>query len=144
MCASHPFRAGVCTCWPVHLEVRTTARSKPVERVWHICAIQLSLQWKTVKAGFIFHNHLPVPHHPPSLLPIKQPWRLAHEFYLPIRLEYSDATMLTLIQLIFLLFWTSVSFAGAEKLYHHRDHSDMQHFDSHQARLITNEHAAKV
>lgn len=81
---------------------------------------------------------------PPSLLPIKHPWRLAHGFYLPTRLEYSDATMLTLIQLIFLLFWTSVSLAGAEKLYHHRDHSDMQHLDSHQAQLITNEHAAKV
>lgn len=118
-----------------------------MERVRHVCAIQLSLRWKSVKAGFIFHNLLPVPHTPtppPSLLPIKPPWRLAREFYLPIRLEYSDATMLTSIQLIFLLFRTSVSLTGAEKLYHHRDRSDMQHFDSHQARLITNEHAAKV
>lgn len=86
----------------------------------------------------------PTPHPTPSLLPIKHPRRLVHEFYLPVRPEYSDATMLTLIQLIFSLFWTSVGFAGAEKLYHHRDHSDMQHFDSHQARLITNERAAKV
>lgn len=52
--------------------------------------------------------------------------------------------MLTSIQLIFLLFWTSVGLAGAEKLYHRRDHSDVQHLDSHQARLITDELAAEV
>ncbi|XP_053701569.1 matrix metallopeptidase-21 [Synchiropus splendidus] len=34
--------------------------------------------------------------------------------------------MLTLIQLIISLSWTSISFAGAEKLFHNRDHSDIQ------------------
>lgn len=52
--------------------------------------------------------------------------------------------MLTSIQLIFLLFWTSVGLAGAEKLYHRRDHSDVQQMESHQAQLITDEHAAEV
>lgn len=81
---------------------------------------------------------------PPSLRPIKSPWRPARQFYLRLGPEYSDTTMLTSIQLIFLLFWTSVGLAGAEKLYHRRDHSDVQHFDARQAQVITDEHAAEV
>ncbi|XP_026170985.1 matrix metallopeptidase-21 isoform X2 [Mastacembelus armatus] len=45
--------------------------------------------------------------------------------------------MLTFIQLIKLLFWTSISSADAEKLFHNRDHSDVQNLTSHQAEVIT-------
>ncbi|CAK6956781.1 matrix metallopeptidase-21 [Scomber scombrus] len=48
--------------------------------------------------------------------------------------------MLTFIQLIILLFWTSISSADAEKLFHNRDHSDMQILNSHQAELITDKY----
>ncbi|XP_074475098.1 matrix metallopeptidase-21 [Sebastes fasciatus] len=52
--------------------------------------------------------------------------------------------MLTFIQLMILLFWTSVSSADAEKLFHNRDHSDVQTVNSHQAEGITNKHTAEV
>ena len=52
--------------------------------------------------------------------------------------------MLTFIQLIILLFWTSISSADAEKLFHNRDHSDMQILNSHQAELITDKYNAEV
>ncbi|XP_011614551.2 matrix metallopeptidase-21 [Takifugu rubripes] len=52
--------------------------------------------------------------------------------------------MLTLIQLILLLFWTSVGSAGAEKLYHRRDRSDVRIVHANQARVITDKHAAEV
>ncbi|XP_029934201.1 matrix metallopeptidase-21 [Myripristis murdjan] len=45
--------------------------------------------------------------------------------------------MLTLIQLIVFLVWTSISSADAEKLFHQRDHSDVQIPASHRAGLIT-------
>ncbi|XP_037611066.1 matrix metallopeptidase-21 [Sebastes umbrosus] len=48
--------------------------------------------------------------------------------------------MLTFIQLMILLFWTSVSSADAEKLFHNRDHSDVQTVNSHQAEGITNKY----
>nr|XP_020460869.1 matrix metalloproteinase-21 [Monopterus albus] len=44
--------------------------------------------------------------------------------------------MLTFIQLINLLFWTSISSADAEKLFHNRDYSDVQTVNSHQAEII--------
>lgn len=56
----------------------------------------------------------------------------------------TDPTMLTLIQLIVLLFWTSISSADAEKLFHNRDHSDVQTLNAHQAEGITNKFAAEV
>lgn len=52
--------------------------------------------------------------------------------------------MLTFIQLIILLFWTSISSADAEKLFHNRDHSDLQTLNSHQAELITDKYTAEV
>ncbi|XP_053197250.1 matrix metallopeptidase-21 [Scomber japonicus] len=52
--------------------------------------------------------------------------------------------MLTFIQLIILLFWTSISSADAEKLFHNRDHSDMQILNSHQAELITDKYNAEL
>ncbi|GAA6214415.1 matrix metalloproteinase-21 isoform X1 [Lates japonicus] len=48
--------------------------------------------------------------------------------------------MLTFIQLIILPFWTSISSADAEKLFHNRDHSDMQTLNSHQAEVITDQY----
>lgn len=51
--------------------------------------------------------------------------------------------MLTVIQLI-LLSWTSISSADAEKLFHYRDHSDVQTPNSHQAEVITDKHKAEV
>lgn len=54
------------------------------------------------------------------------------------------ATMLTFIQLINLLFWTSIGSADAEKLFHNRDHSDVQALNSHQAEVVTDQHAAEV
>ncbi|XP_026207498.1 matrix metallopeptidase-21 [Anabas testudineus] len=48
--------------------------------------------------------------------------------------------MLTFIQLIILLFWTSISSADAEKLFHNRDHSDVQAPISHQAEVITDKY----
>ncbi|KAM7370649.1 hypothetical protein PAMP_010178 [Pampus punctatissimus] len=52
--------------------------------------------------------------------------------------------MLTFIQLMILLFWTSISSADAEKLFHNRDHSDLQTFNSHQAELITDKYRAEL
>lgn len=51
-------------------------------------------------------------------------------------------TMLTFIQLIVLLCWTTIGTADAEKLFHHRDHSDVQNL--HQAEVISDESAAQV
>lgn len=53
-------------------------------------------------------------------------------------------TMLTLIQLIILFFWTSVSSSDAEKLFHNRDHSDVQNVNSHRAEVITDKYSAEV
>lgn len=50
--------------------------------------------------------------------------------------------MLTFIQLMILPFWTSISSADAEKLFHNRDHSDVQ--NSHQAEVITDKYTAEV
>ncbi|XP_073345691.1 matrix metallopeptidase-21 [Pagrus major] len=52
--------------------------------------------------------------------------------------------MLTLIQLIILLFWTSISSSDAEKLFHRRDHSDVQNLNSHQAEVITDKYSAEL
>uniref|UniRef100_A0A3Q3GJJ3 Matrix metallopeptidase 21 n=1 Tax=Labrus bergylta TaxID=56723 RepID=A0A3Q3GJJ3_9LABR len=52
--------------------------------------------------------------------------------------------MLTFIQLIILLFWTSISSADAEKLFHKRDHSDVQNLNSHQAEVITDKYSAEL
>ncbi|KAM6963964.1 matrix metallopeptidase-21 [Tautogolabrus adspersus] len=52
--------------------------------------------------------------------------------------------MLTFIQLIILLFWTNISSADAEKLYHKRDHSDVQNLNSHQAEVITDKYSAEL
>lgn len=52
--------------------------------------------------------------------------------------------MLTFIQLIISLLWTSISSADAEKLFHRRDHSDVQPLSSHQAEVIVDEHTAEV
>lgn len=75
-------------------------------------------------------------------LPIKHSGFLLAIISLVYRHECTDATMLTLIQLIVLLFWTSISSADAEKLFHNRDHSDVQ--NSHQAEGITDKYAAEV
>ncbi|KAM4623603.1 matrix metallopeptidase-21 [Polymixia lowei] len=50
--------------------------------------------------------------------------------------------MLTFIQLNILLFSTSI--INAEKLFHNRDHSDVQIPTSHQAELITNKYTAEL
>uniref|UniRef100_A0A671Y5T4 Matrix metallopeptidase 21 n=1 Tax=Sparus aurata TaxID=8175 RepID=A0A671Y5T4_SPAAU len=52
--------------------------------------------------------------------------------------------MLTLIQLIILFFWTSVSSSDAEKLFHNRDHSDVQNVNSHRAEVITDKYSAEL
>lgn len=52
--------------------------------------------------------------------------------------------MLTFIQLIILLLWTNISSADAEKLFHNRDHSDVQALSSHQAEVIADEYTAEV
>ncbi|AWP17888.1 putative matrix metalloproteinase-21 [Scophthalmus maximus] len=52
--------------------------------------------------------------------------------------------MLTFTQLIILLFWTSIGSADAEKLFHNRDHSDVQALSSHQAEVITDTYTAEV
>uniref|UniRef100_A0A3Q3IHL1 Peptidase metallopeptidase domain-containing protein n=1 Tax=Monopterus albus TaxID=43700 RepID=A0A3Q3IHL1_MONAL len=52
--------------------------------------------------------------------------------------------MLTFIQLINLLFWTSISSADAEKLFHNRDYSDVQTVNSHQAEIIKDKHTAEL
>lgn len=52
--------------------------------------------------------------------------------------------MLTSFQLMTLLFWTSISSADAEKLYHNRDHSDVQTLNPHQADIISNKYTAEV
>lgn len=51
-------------------------------------------------------------------------------------------TMLTIIQLIFLVFLTNSN--HAEKLFHNRDHSDVQVPKSHQAPVITDRYEAEV
>ncbi|XP_040885391.1 matrix metallopeptidase-21 [Toxotes jaculatrix] len=48
--------------------------------------------------------------------------------------------MLTFIQLIISLYWTSISSTDAEKLFHNRDHSDMQTLTSHKAEVITDKY----
>ncbi|XP_029313081.1 LOW QUALITY PROTEIN: matrix metallopeptidase-21 [Cottoperca gobio] len=50
--------------------------------------------------------------------------------------------MLTFIQLMILLLWTSISSADAEKLFHNRDHSDV--LNSHQAEVITDKYTAEL
>uniref|UniRef100_A0A3Q2PCI6 Matrix metallopeptidase 21 n=1 Tax=Fundulus heteroclitus TaxID=8078 RepID=A0A3Q2PCI6_FUNHE len=50
--------------------------------------------------------------------------------------------MLTVIQLIFIVFLTNSN--HAEKLFHNRDHSDVQIPKSHQAPVITDEYEAKL
>ncbi|XP_008283722.1 matrix metallopeptidase-21 [Stegastes partitus] len=52
--------------------------------------------------------------------------------------------MLTPIQLIILLFLTNISATDAEKLFHNRDHSDVQTVNSHQAEAITDKHTAEL
>ncbi|KAM9425831.1 matrix metallopeptidase-21 [Pholidichthys leucotaenia] len=52
--------------------------------------------------------------------------------------------MLTLIQLIFLLFSMDISSTDAEKLFHNRDHSDMQNLNPHQAEVITDKYKAEL
>ncbi|XP_029977975.1 matrix metallopeptidase-21-like [Sphaeramia orbicularis] len=52
--------------------------------------------------------------------------------------------MLTFIQLNVVLLWTSVGSADAEKLFHKRDHSDVQSGSSHQAELITDKFTAEL
>ncbi|KAF7661476.1 hypothetical protein LDENG_00260890 [Lucifuga dentata] len=52
--------------------------------------------------------------------------------------------MLTFIQLIIFLFQTSISLADAEKVFHNRDHSDLQNSNSHQAELITDKYTAEL
>ncbi|XP_041672531.1 matrix metallopeptidase-21 [Cheilinus undulatus] len=48
--------------------------------------------------------------------------------------------MLTSIQLIFLLFWTSIGSADAERIFHNRDHSDVQNLNLHQAEVINDKY----
>lgn len=55
-----------------------------------------------------------------------------------------NTTMLTFTQLIFSLCLTSISSGGAEKLFHSRDHSDIQTLTSHQAQDITDTYTAEV
>uniref|UniRef100_A0A3P8VU02 Matrix metallopeptidase 21 n=1 Tax=Cynoglossus semilaevis TaxID=244447 RepID=A0A3P8VU02_CYNSE len=52
--------------------------------------------------------------------------------------------MLTFTQLIFSLCLTSISSGGAEKLFHSRDHSDIQTLTSHQAQDITDTYTAEL
>ncbi|XP_058476122.1 matrix metallopeptidase-21 [Solea solea] len=52
--------------------------------------------------------------------------------------------MLTFNQLIILLFLTSISSAGAEKLFHNRDHSDVRALSSHEAEVITDDYTAEL
>uniref|UniRef100_A0A3Q1EH97 Matrix metallopeptidase 21 n=1 Tax=Acanthochromis polyacanthus TaxID=80966 RepID=A0A3Q1EH97_9TELE len=52
--------------------------------------------------------------------------------------------MLTLIQLIILLFLTNISSTDAEKLFHNRDHSDVQTVNSHEAEVITDQRTAEL
>ncbi|XP_061910793.1 matrix metallopeptidase-21 [Entelurus aequoreus] len=53
--------------------------------------------------------------------------------------------MLTSIQLITLLLWTSVGqIADTEKLFHSRDHSDLQTFNSQQAQTINDKYSAEL
>ncbi|XP_045074852.1 matrix metallopeptidase-21-like [Coregonus clupeaformis] len=52
--------------------------------------------------------------------------------------------MLTLLQLITVLLLTSISSPDAEKVFHSRDHSDLQIPSSHQAELITDKETAEL
>uniref|UniRef100_G3NDL2 Matrix metallopeptidase 21 n=1 Tax=Gasterosteus aculeatus TaxID=69293 RepID=G3NDL2_GASAC len=52
--------------------------------------------------------------------------------------------MLTSIQRMIFLFWASVCSADAEKLFHSRDHSDVQTLIPHQAEVITNKYTAEL
>lgn len=52
--------------------------------------------------------------------------------------------MLILLQLINVLLLTSIGSTDAEKLFHSRDHSDLQIPSSHQAELITDKDNAEV
>jgi hypothetical protein len=55
-----------------------------------------------------------------------------------------QTTMLILLQLINVLLLTSIGSTDAEKLFHSRDHSDLQIPSSHQAELITDQDTAEV
>lgn len=141
-CVSHPFRAGVGTCRPVHKPYcpRRGEDNSPFKtsgaRIAHLChSVVPAVEGS--KSRFIFHP-------PPQSSAYKAPLASCPPVLPVYRPKYTDSTMLTSIQLIFLFFWTSIGLAGAEKLYHHRDHSDVQHLDSHQAQVITDEHAAEV
>lgn len=141
-CASHPFRAGVGKCRPVHKHYcpRRSEASIPLGTsgacIAHICHSVVPAV-EDSKSRFISDT-------PPQSSAYKAPLPPCPPVLSTYRPKYTDATMLTLIQLSFLLFWTSAGFAGAEKLYHRRDHSDMQHLDSLQAQVISDEHAAEV
>ncbi|XP_059180732.1 matrix metallopeptidase-21 [Centropristis striata] len=52
--------------------------------------------------------------------------------------------MLTFIQLMILLLWTSISSADAEKLFHNRDRSDVQNVNSHLAEVINDKYTAEL
>ncbi|KAK1881870.1 Matrix metalloproteinase-21 [Dissostichus eleginoides] len=52
--------------------------------------------------------------------------------------------MLTFIQLMILPLWTSTSSADAEKLFHNRDHSDIETLTSHHAEVITDKFTAEL
>ncbi|XP_038842201.1 matrix metallopeptidase-21 [Salvelinus namaycush] len=52
--------------------------------------------------------------------------------------------MLTLLQLINVLLLTSIGSTDAEKLFHSRDHSDLQISSSHQAEFITDKDTAEL
>ncbi|KAM8837022.1 matrix metallopeptidase-21 [Spinachia spinachia] len=52
--------------------------------------------------------------------------------------------MLTSIQRMIFLFWASICSADAEKLFHSRDHSDVQALVPHQAEVITNKYTAEL
>ncbi|KAL3051633.1 hypothetical protein OYC64_001801 [Pagothenia borchgrevinki] len=52
--------------------------------------------------------------------------------------------MLTFIQLMILPLWTSISSADAEKLFHNRDHSDIETLTSHHAEVITDKFTAEL
>lgn len=56
--------------------------------------------------------------------------------------ESTGNTMLTVIQLMLLVFLTNPN--HGEKLFHNRDHSDMQIPKSHRAPVITDEYEAEV
>lgn len=62
----------------------------------------------------------------------------------PCQDHTATTTMLILLQLINVLLLTSIGSTDAEKLFHSRDHSDLQIPSSHQAELITDKDTAEV